>query len=182
MNTPTLDWMPAGCSMSLLPVGKWWDAVRVPRTIALEALGRLRGGTGAVIDDSWISVYYWLVPAGGASAWEMPGASRITVLSDTAHLVVPGPQSTAGPRWHVPPTLTRLLTDPEKLHDALTRAAAVVTEQTSYEAYQALVAHYTSCPGCAHGGEQCHEDCTHATEPCALGRQLRQAWVGVRWS
>jgi hypothetical protein len=182
MDTPALDWMPTGCSMSLLPAGKWWDAVRVPRTIALEALGRLRGDTGAVIEDSWTSVYYWLVPAGGASTWEMPGASRITVLGDTAHLVVPGPQSTAEPRWHIPPTLSRLLTDPEKLREALTRAAAVVARQTSDEAYQALMSHYNSCSGCAHGGKPCREECTHAIDPCPRGLQLRQAWVRVRWS
>ncbi|MFF3907307.1 hypothetical protein ACFYZJ_15220 [Streptomyces sp. NPDC001848] len=41
----------------------------------------------------------------------------------------------------------------------------------SYAAYKALVIHYDQCLGCA-----------YATAPCAEGRQLRRAWVAVRWS
>ncbi|MGI5455190.1 hypothetical protein ACQEWB_18815 [Streptomyces sp. CA-249302] len=171
MNTASLEWMPTGHSVSLLPAGKWWDAIKVPRAIALETLDRLRDESGAVMEDPWSDTLYWLVPTGRATAWEMPESSHVTVLGDTAHLVVPGPQCTVGPHWRVPPGLSNFLTDPEKLHDALARAAAIVTKQSSAEAYEALVGHYEACSGCAHG-----------TESCLLGRQLRQAWVGVRWS
>jgi hypothetical protein len=182
MSIPSPDWLPIGRSMSLLPAGKWWDAVKVPRTIALEALGRLAGEAGGVIEDPWADIYYWLVPAGEASTWELPKASRITVLGDTAHVVVPGPECTEGPRWRIPPTDSNALTDPARLHDVLARAAAIVAELSPDEAYRALVAHYGACPGCAHAGQQCGERCAHDIEPCPRGRHLRQAWVGVRWS
>lgn len=166
-----LHWLPVGRTVSLCPAGQWWDAVRVPRPIALEALGRLHGSTGAVIEDPGTGIFYWLVPAGQAAGWQMTEASRIAVLGKTSHLAVPGPQRTAGPHWRVPPTRSNVLTDPDQLHDALARAAAVIGEEPPDDAYKALCAHYSECPGCAHD-----------TDPCAKGRRLRQAWVAVRWS
>lgn len=169
MNASTLDWLPVGSSVSLLPVGKWWDAVKVPGPMALEALVRLRGESGAVIEDPWADIYYWLVPVGKASTWAMPTAAKIAVLSDCAHLVVPGARCTAGPRWHIPPSGSSLLADPTKLHNALARAIAVVTKLPSDQAYRALVGHYDECAGCSHGGRRCGEWCTHSTAPCAVG-------------
>ncbi|MET7781500.1 hypothetical protein ABZU94_07210 [Streptomyces mirabilis] len=170
-KTPPLDWMPAGRTVSLRPAGKWWDAVRVPRDIGLEALGRLGSGTGAVIEDPGGGLLYWFVPAGEASAWQMTEGARIIVLGDTAHVPVPGPQRTSGPHWRVPPTRSNTLTDPSRLHNALAQAAALVAEERPDAAYKALLSHYDECPGCRND-----------TDQCAHGRQLRQAWVAVRWS
>ncbi|WP_406168329.1 hypothetical protein [Streptomyces sp. NBC_00996] len=167
----SLEWMPVGRTVSLRPAGQWWDAVRVPREIALVALGGLSRNTGAVIEDPGGGTLYWLVPAGQAADWQMPEGARIAVLSEAAHLAVPGPQRTAGPHWRIPPTRSNALMDPGQLHDALARAAAVVAKEPPDEAYKALCAHYDECPGCAHD-----------TAPCTHGRQLRQAWVAVRWS
>ncbi|MGR6970633.1 hypothetical protein ACU639_13695 [Streptomyces cynarae] len=54
---------------------------------------------------------------------------------------------------------------------ALDRAAQALAAKPSYAAYKALMTHYDHCHGCA-----------YATAPCAEGRQLRRAWVAVRWS
>ncbi|MFF2852500.1 hypothetical protein ACFVT5_40320 [Streptomyces sp. NPDC058001] len=171
VKTPTMEWMPAGRTVSLRPAGKWWDAVRVPRATGLEALGRLGGDTGAVIDDPDGGILYWLVPPGQAAQWRMPDGARIVVLGDAAHVAVPGPQRTSGPHWRVPPTRGCALTDPVRLHNALAQAAAHVADESAGEAFRCLMAHYDVCVGCRSD-----------TERCAWGRQLRQAWVGVRWS
>lgn len=182
MNTLAGGWMPSCRSVSLLPAGKWWDAVKVPRAIALEALEQLRDETGAVIEDPWSCTFYWLVPAGRATTWQFSKTAQIKVLGDTTHIVVPGPECTVGPQWRVPPTGSSALTNPEKLHDALARAVAIVDQQSPDEAYRLLLAHYNACAGCAHDGKPCGEQCTHETTACRHGRQLRQAWVSVRWS
>ncbi|MFE2518621.1 hypothetical protein [Streptomyces mirabilis] len=123
-KTPPLDWMPAGRTVSLRPAGKWWDAVRVPRVIGLEALGR-SGGRGAVMEDPGGGLLYWLVPAGEASGRQTAEGARILVLGDTTHVAVPGPQRTSGPRRRVPPTRSNTLTDPSRLHNASAQAAAL---------------------------------------------------------
>lgn len=177
-----LEWLPAGHTVEMRPGGQWWDAVRVPRTTALDALGRLGHDSGAVIEDPGCGLLYWLVPAGHADGWQMPEEARIRVLGSSSSLAVPGPQRTAAPHWRIPPTRRSTLTDPALLHDALARAAAVVSGLSSAEAYNALCAHYFDCPGCAHGGHSCGGWCAHDTAPCAKGDQLRQAWVAVRWT
>lgn len=191
MNTPTLElpaalrpleWLPAGRTVAMLPAGQWWDAVRVPRALALEALGGLGSRSGAVIEDPGGGLLYWLVPAGRADDWHLAEKSRIRVLGHNSSVAVPGPQRTAGPHWRIPPTRDGALTDPEQLHNALARAAAVSAGVSSAEAYNALCAHYFDCPGCAHGGRVCADWCAHDTVPCAMGDQLRQAWVAVRWT
>ncbi|MDT0467061.1 hypothetical protein [Streptomyces gibsoniae] len=59
----------------------------------------------------------------------------------------------------------------QRERDALVRAAEAFAAKPSYAAYKALIHHYDVCRGCAHD-----------TAPCAQGRQLRRAWVAVRWS
>ncbi|MER6352354.1 hypothetical protein ABT186_11010 [Streptomyces sp. NPDC001634] len=54
---------------------------------------------------------------------------------------------------------------------ALAKAAKAFAAKPSYVAYKALLAHYDDCPACAHD-----------VNPCKNGRQLRRAWVAVRWS
>ncbi|MER6355681.1 hypothetical protein ABT186_28675 [Streptomyces sp. NPDC001634] len=93
----SLDWLPVGRTVSMRPAGEWWDAVRVPRAIALEALGRLGANSGAVIKDPGGGILYWLVPASHADDWQMPEGARIAVLGQPDHVAVPGPQRTAGP-------------------------------------------------------------------------------------
>lgn len=119
MKRPTLEWLPVGRTVSMRPAGKWWDAVRVPLSVGLDALGRLGIATGAVIEDPGAALLYWFVPPGDAARWILPSDGPIRVLGDTAHVAVPGPQRTSGPHWRVPPTRVRALTDPDALRDAL---------------------------------------------------------------
>ncbi|WP_240138076.1 hypothetical protein [Streptomyces sp. MUM 178J] len=88
----------------------------------LEHLG---DRSGAVIEDPGGNTFYWLVPPGSTLEWEeeFTPQAQVQMLSETAHVAVPGPQCTAGPQWRIPPTRMRCLTAAEALRDAL--AAAV---------------------------------------------------------
>ncbi len=103
----------------MLPSGQWWDAVRVPRDIGLDALGRLDGLSGAIIEDTAHGHLYWLIPPGDATTWELSAGASVTVLADRAEVAVPGVQRTLGPHWRVPPTRGRVLTDAARLRRAL---------------------------------------------------------------
>lgn len=114
--------MPTGRTVSMCPAGQWWDAVRVPRRIALDVLGLLGTDTGAVIEDPLSGQLYWLVPPGMADTWRFRPGAQVRVLGQAMHLAVPGPQRTAGPHWRIPPTPSRCLTEPEALQAALATA------------------------------------------------------------
>ncbi|MGW7363058.1 hypothetical protein ACWGI8_06400 [Streptomyces sp. NPDC054841] len=121
-NRTAHDWLPTGRVVSMRPAGEWWDAVSVPRGLALAVLGQLGNQTGAVIEDPRGNTLYWLVEPGGASGWEFNPAASVRVLGETTHIAVPGPQRTTGPQWRVPPTRSRCLTDPQALKTALCAA------------------------------------------------------------
>ncbi|MEV0227509.1 hypothetical protein [Streptomyces sp. NPDC050704] len=112
---------PLGPEVRALPAGEWWDAVRVPLAAGLRTLEHLGPRTGAVLEDGYGSVLYWLVPPGTAAGWDLPPAH---VLGSGSHVAIPPRHRTypPGPHWRVPPTRTRYWTDPDTLHTAL-RAA-----------------------------------------------------------
>ncbi|UGY92629.1 hypothetical protein [Streptomyces gobiensis] len=97
--------------------------VRVPRWLGALALPRLGEDSGAVIEDGFGRVWYWLIPPGTADGWEL---RHVVVLGETCHVAVPPQWFTEGPglRWRVPLAPGRYLTDPELLHKALTAATA----------------------------------------------------------
>jgi hypothetical protein len=102
-----------------VPAGRWWNAVRVP-----VALGALGDETGAVIEDGYGGIMYWLVLPGDASAWRLPD---VQVLGRGSHVAVPPLRRTSGPGlyWRVPLSNDSYWTDTERLRAALT--AAVTT-------------------------------------------------------
>ncbi|MBQ0853417.1 hypothetical protein ACFU9Y_01365 [Streptomyces sp. NPDC057621] len=104
-----------------LPAGQWWDAVRVPLATGMRILDHLGPRTGAVIEDGYGGVLYWLVPPGEAATWDVPPAR---ILGQGSHVAVPPRHRTYAPglHWRVPPTRTRHWTDPAHLHAALRRA------------------------------------------------------------
>ncbi|MGW1671480.1 hypothetical protein [Streptomyces sp. NPDC002324] len=117
-------WM---CSYSrevrTVPAGRWWTAVRVPAALGALALTSLGDGTGAVIEDGYGGIMYWLVPPGDAAGWLLPG---VQVLDRGSHVAVPPLRRTSGPGlyWRVPLSHDSYWTDAERLRAALTGAAA----------------------------------------------------------
>ncbi|GAA3137537.1 hypothetical protein ACFQ0X_29650 [Streptomyces rectiviolaceus] len=184
-KNPSLEWMPGGRTVSMRAAGKWWDAVRVPRGIGLDALDRLGDYTGAVIEDPSSARLYWLVPPGEADGWSLPVNAQVLVLGGTAYVAVPGPECTFGPRWRVPPTQGDALTDTVRLHAALAAAAAHAvgprarsgalrvsgarTAERVDEAYKAWLDHLYACHGCSTG-----------IAYCPGGEQLRHVWREAR--
>ena len=113
-----LEMLPRGIEVELLPVGRWWDAVKVPSRLGYAALELLAHESGAVIEDFFGSCLYWLVPPGTAAGWALP---YISVLGQSCYLAVPPAHRThqLGLRWLVPCREGQILTDPHLLHEAL---------------------------------------------------------------
>jgi hypothetical protein len=121
MRKLALAWSPPnGDSIELVAVGCSWDAVRVQSSIGLRVVERLGGDSGAVIEDRFGSLLYWLVRPGAADAWELP-QPFVEIRGVTSYLAVPPVHRVQGPgvRWAVPLTAECYLTDPELLHAAL---------------------------------------------------------------
>lgn len=125
MSSPhPLAWVPPHHNaVSLLPAGRWWDAVRVRRELADAVLTALGPRSGAVIEDSPGGLLYWLVEPGSATRWpELPG---VRVRGRDGFIGVPAQHkvSGSGVSWRVPLAPGRYLTDPAALLAALTEAA-----------------------------------------------------------
>jgi hypothetical protein len=124
MTTRAKPWTPpTGRSAQLQPAGKSWDAVRVPHLLGKQALESLGDATGAVIENPYDGVLYWLTTPGTADQYDIDWPPGVEVWGATAFIEVPPVDCRKGPgvRWRVPPR-DRHLTDPAALLDALKSA------------------------------------------------------------
>lgn len=118
----TSDWLPNGRDIEAIRAGVHWDAVRVATPLGDTVLDHLGERTGAVIEDTWGRVLYWLLPAGSAATWSVPGSQA---LGSACWVTVPGPTADVGLRWRVPGVPNGILTGPRLLRDALETVARV---------------------------------------------------------
>ncbi|GGX90009.1 hypothetical protein [Streptomyces minutiscleroticus] len=102
----------------IAPAGRSWDAIRTVRSTGLRALDRLPGRPGAVLVHPRHLWLYFLVPAGAATAWDLP---HTTALSRNSHLVLPPPdrELPPGPYWLLSPRRVPLCTETDVLRTAL---------------------------------------------------------------
>lgn len=107
---------PAGCEF--LAAGRDWDAIRVPRTLGLDALDILGARSGAVVDDPRQPALYWFVAVGAAGLWEVDEARPLGAGNFVA---VPPPRRTQGPGpyWRICPAGTNWLTNAAALQAAV---------------------------------------------------------------
>ncbi|MEU9790489.1 hypothetical protein AB0E27_07640 [Streptomyces sparsogenes] len=125
MTTEAEPWTPpSGRNAQLQAAGRWWDVVRVPRSIGKRALELLGDDADAVIENPFDGVLYWLILSGAAAEWDMSRLPSIEVWGATAYIEVPSVDCRRGPgvRWRVPPRDDRCLTDPAALLAALRTA------------------------------------------------------------
>lgn len=122
----TTGWVPgwmrgSGGEVRTLPAGQWWDAIRVPVALGSVALKNLGSETGAVIEDGFGGILYWLVVPGSAACWRLP---RVQVLGRGSHVAVPPLHRVGGPGlyWRVLPAHGRDTTVAPRLHAALLRS------------------------------------------------------------
>lgn len=105
------------------------DLVTVPARQGLEAVDilRLGAGVGPVLHDGQGHNLGFLVPAGTAAAWDVPG-SACTETGGRNFSVVPGkpPATATGPDWLLPPQTGAEVTDPVVLRAALGEAARTI--------------------------------------------------------
>ncbi|MFD7918363.1 hypothetical protein ACFV3R_03935 [Streptomyces sp. NPDC059740] len=112
------------------------DLVTVPARQGLEAVDilRLRDVVGAVLHDGSCDTLGFLVPAGTAEGWDLPGSActqthgrGLSLGEAVAAAAGPPEPPVAGTGWLVPPDGARdQATDPAVLREALGRAARTI--------------------------------------------------------
>ncbi|MGV9451185.1 hypothetical protein [Streptomyces sp. NPDC003635] len=104
------------------------DLVTVPARQGLEAVDILRRGVGdavgPVLCDDGCDTLGFVVPAGTAAAWDMPG-STCTETNGRGLRLDPVPP-VEGSDWLLPPEEADLATDPAVLRAALGEAARLI--------------------------------------------------------
>ncbi|MER6786478.1 hypothetical protein ABT330_17980 [Streptomyces sp. NPDC000658] len=106
------------------------DLVTVPTRQGLEAVDILRrassagDGVGPVLHDDGDDTLGFVVPAGTAAAWDVPG-STCTGTDGRGLRLAPEPPP-RGSDWLVPPGEADLATDPAVLRRALGEAARLI--------------------------------------------------------
>ncbi|WP_409471941.1 hypothetical protein [Streptomyces sp. HC307] len=109
------------------------DLVTVPARQGLEAVDILRRGeaeaVGPVLHDDGGDTLGFVVPAGTAAAWDVPG-STCTQTNGRGLSLAPEPSAgeaeAAGSEWLLPPDEAELATDPAVLRRALGEAARMI--------------------------------------------------------
>ncbi|MFE6338996.1 hypothetical protein ACFVP3_08300 [Streptomyces sp. NPDC057806] len=104
------------------------DLVTVPARQGLEAVDILRRGAadavGPVLHDDGCDTLGFVVPAGTAAAWDVPG-STCTQTDGRGLTLAPEPP-VEGSDWLLPPGEADLATDPAVLRAALGEAARLI--------------------------------------------------------
>ncbi|MFG2589038.1 hypothetical protein [Streptomyces sp. NPDC048438] len=98
-----------------------WDAVRVPRSVGLDALAILGRRSGAVLEDR--AALFFFIPRGTAADWDVDGTR---ILGEDDHVVVPPDRRTLGPgpHWRICPGPDSWTTDAAALQAALEDAVS----------------------------------------------------------
>ncbi|MFI0778041.1 hypothetical protein [Streptomyces sp. NPDC021212] len=126
MTTSSRPWTPPnGSDITVLPTGRWWDAVRASAAVGEHALRLLGPESGAVIQDRH-GPLYWLVRPGTAEGWDVRDVRVLGAGVGAASFIgVPPVHRTARPgtHWRVPVGPGRYLTDAALLRGALALAA-----------------------------------------------------------
>ncbi|MFC8679825.1 hypothetical protein ACFUEN_44995 [Streptomyces griseorubiginosus] len=123
--------LPSAAGCTVIDAGRDWDAVRVPRSVGVDAMTILGTRCGAVVEDPLCEAVYYFVPVGTAAVWDVP---TTRALGAGASVTIPPPRRTdgAGPHWRICPGDGSWLTDPQALQaaleDAIPARAVVVLE------------------------------------------------------
>lgn len=124
-----------GAEFGAPPPGHGCDLVSVPARQGLEAVDILRRGArdavGPVLHDDGTGTLGFVVPAGTAAGWDLPG-STCTRTGGRALRLAPEPP-VEGSDWLLPPGEADLATDPAVLRRALDEAARLIEAADSRE-------------------------------------------------
>lgn len=77
------EWMPPENTISVVPAGRWWDAIVVPQQRGLDVLEVIDHETGHVTgpvvwdQNSTSPRLYFLVPLGTTATWQMEGTQAL---------------------------------------------------------------------------------------------------------
>ncbi|MEU1162670.1 hypothetical protein ACIPX0_01170 [Streptomyces sp. NPDC090075] len=106
------------------------DLVTVPARQGLEAVDILRRGAGdavgPVLHDDGGDTLGFVVPAGTAEGWDVPGSTCTCTETDGRGLRLNPEPPVEGSDWLLPPGEADLATDPAVLRRALGEAARMI--------------------------------------------------------
>ncbi|WP_190013521.1 hypothetical protein [Streptomyces lucensis] len=114
LRTPGRD---TGCDLVTVPARQGLEAVDILRRGAVDAVG-------PVLHDGGCDTLGFLVPAGTAAGWDVPG-STCTETNGRGLRLNPVPP-VEGSDWLLPPGEADLATDPAELRRALGEAARLL--------------------------------------------------------
>ncbi|MFF9769833.1 hypothetical protein ACF1GT_25130 [Streptomyces sp. NPDC014636] len=127
-NEPCTSPSPSPSPSASVPGDPACDLVTVPARQGLEAVDILRRGAadavGPVLHDDGCDTLGFLVPAGTAACWDLPG-STCTETDGRGLRLNPDPP-VKGSDWLLPPGEADLATDPVVLRRALGEAARLI--------------------------------------------------------
>lgn len=118
--TPTPpNWIPPGEGVNWTAVGPHgWHTLTLPRWLGDRVLVELGEDGGAVIQDDLVHTMTWLIPRGAGSGRQLP--CDVEVSGDDGTMIfVPGLARTRTTYWRTPPAPDRLLSDIDRLLEAL---------------------------------------------------------------
>lgn len=112
--------------LAVLPLGRAWDAVKVPTARGERAIAA--GIAGPVIADPAGGCLYFLVPPGTADVWTP--VRGVEALGGACYLTVPSPDRTSGSgvHWRTLPDGSGTLVQTGPLRDALAPRPAPETD------------------------------------------------------
>lgn len=118
--------LPGIAGTRLAPAGVDWDAVKVGRFYALQALGRMTSPGAVAVDPAPAEpALYFFVPAGSTTGWDV---QQSTALGVATHVVLPPDtkELPPGPYWLIRPRAGRVqLTRVDELRAALNAVTGV---------------------------------------------------------
>jgi hypothetical protein len=120
--------MRTSSACTLEEAGVTWDAIRVPMTAGLVAMGILGSRCGAVVEAPSGCLYFF-TPRGTASGWSVEttraiGAGGVVTIPPARRMAGPGPH------WRICPIDGGMLTNPDALKAAIDEALSTRAGQT----------------------------------------------------
>lgn len=117
-------WTPPAV-LRMEPAGVSWDAIRIPRHLCPDTVRALAGQCGSIVSDPYAGRVTWFVPPDAGADWmSFPEAAGVEFLTVACWVTVPPADRVfpPGPYWAVPYRPGAYLTDPYRLHVAVTAA------------------------------------------------------------
>ncbi|GAA4663332.1 hypothetical protein [Streptomyces youssoufiensis] len=117
----SLDWVPSGTGMAWVRCGELgWHTLTLPKGLGDRVLADLGEASGAVVQEDEDHRLTWLTEPKPSALSHLRGHPQVTLSGDDgSFLFIPGVDRRHLVWWRIPPAPDRLLTDADRLADAI---------------------------------------------------------------